>query len=131
MSDFFHAVLTGCRLILLLSMSIEAMLPMPMLLMTAVFAAVMSLHLDNYQKYWVLKKVRNFSYYFSSNFNPVLLKFCVYLIKLVLKFIDFVIFCIVITDFLSLNSDQLLVLRLAHFFLLFYIFINGRLIRKI
>jgi hypothetical protein len=63
MSDFFHAVLTGCRLILLLSMSIEAMLPMPMLLMTAVFAAVMSLHLDNYQKYWVLKKVRNFSYY--------------------------------------------------------------------
>jgi hypothetical protein len=53
MSGFFHAV----------SVSMEAMLPMAMLLMTAAFAAMRSSHQDNYQKYWVLKKARNFSYY--------------------------------------------------------------------
>ena len=47
-------VINGCGLVLLLSVSMGAVLPMAMFLLTAGFVAVKSPHRDNYQKYRVL-----------------------------------------------------------------------------
>lgn len=50
-------VINGCGLVLLLSVSMGAVLPMAMFLLTAGFVAVKSPHRDNYQKYRVLANV--------------------------------------------------------------------------